>query len=221
MKLPRKKEEAIANRKLLKPQVERRRRERMNQSLESLKSLLFRRNQPQVNGRQRRVEKAEILEHTVVFLQSNAQLHRKKAVLGGGRQHTFQDGFSACLQRAAQFLGPAREEQHLGVALDASFAANFAASSADREVLAGNVNILPYTKSHASVQQKIVQRWKQRPHGHAFRMNMSASSQRAPLHPEYLRPGQQILRPNHQQTRMRSENLQNQSVSQALWRPWP
>ncbi|KAF0021928.1 hypothetical protein F2P81_016329 [Scophthalmus maximus] len=62
-------EDAKAQRKSLKPQVERRRRERMNRSLESLKTLLLQRQEET----QRRVEKSEILEHTVLFLQNTAK----------------------------------------------------------------------------------------------------------------------------------------------------
>ncbi|KAA8591851.1 hypothetical protein FQN60_017225 [Etheostoma spectabile] len=46
----------------------------MNRSLESLKTLLLQRQE----GTQRRVEKAEILEHTVVFLQNTAEGNRRE-----------------------------------------------------------------------------------------------------------------------------------------------
>ncbi|KAG5844785.1 hypothetical protein ANANG_G00166390 [Anguilla anguilla] len=90
-------------RKLLKPQVEKRRRERMNRSLESLRALLLQGSQHQALA-SRRVEKAEVLEHTVLFLQSAA--HRGAAE--GSQQQDFQDGFSTCLQRAARFLRDSR-----------------------------------------------------------------------------------------------------------------
>ncbi|XP_069571123.1 transcription factor HES-7-like [Brachyistius frenatus] len=108
-------EDAKAKRKSLKPEVERRRRERINRSLESLKVLLLYRQETQ-----RRVEKAEILEHTVLFLQNTI-----KRAGGGGQKHSFHDGFSTCVQRAAHFLGPQGESLRLGEALDASFAARF------------------------------------------------------------------------------------------------
>ncbi|KAM8825994.1 transcription factor HES-7.1-B-like [Synchiropus picturatus] len=87
------------DRKILKPQVEKRRRERMNRSLENLKTLLMLKEQSQ-----RRVEKAEILEQTVAFLHN----HHKRS---------FHDGFSSCLQRATRFLGPDGKD------LDSSMAA--------------------------------------------------------------------------------------------------
>ncbi|KAG7216494.1 hypothetical protein INR49_001980, partial [Caranx melampygus] len=135
MKLPQDAQDAKAQRKSLKPQVERRRRERMNRSLESLKTLLLQRQEET----QRRVEKAEILEHTVLFLQNTAKEDKTKAGGGrgggggggGGQKHSFQDGFSTCLQRAAQFLGPEGKGLWLGAALDASFAARFARSDSD------------------------------------------------------------------------------------------
>uniref|UniRef100_A0A665UFP8 Hairy and enhancer of split related-7 n=1 Tax=Echeneis naucrates TaxID=173247 RepID=A0A665UFP8_ECHNA len=124
MKLSQDSQDAKAQRKSLKPQVERRRRERMNRSLESLKTLLLQRQEET----RRRVEKAEILEHTVLFLQNTAKEDQARA---GGQKHSFQDGFSTCLQRAAQFLGPEGKGLWLGAALDASFAARFSRSDSD------------------------------------------------------------------------------------------
>ncbi|XP_074508803.1 uncharacterized protein LOC141778434 [Sebastes fasciatus] len=141
MKLLQDSEDSKAERKSLKPQVERRRRERMNRSLESLKTLLLQRQ----GGTQHRVEKAEILEHTVVFLQNTAEGDKTRAgggvgggggVVGGGgggggRKHSFQDGFSTCLQTTARFLGPEGKGLWLGAALDASLAARFPCSDSD------------------------------------------------------------------------------------------
>ncbi|KAK6305525.1 hypothetical protein J4Q44_G00243050 [Coregonus suidteri] len=107
------------DRKLLKPQVERRRRERMNHSLESLRTLLL--QGPLHQGvTQHRVEKAEILEHTVLFLQNTCDGDRKKAE-SGEQQHSFQEGFSGCLQRAARFLGHEGEGLQLEAALNTTF----------------------------------------------------------------------------------------------------
>ncbi|KAG7283363.1 hypothetical protein CRUP_000889 [Coryphaenoides rupestris] len=94
--------------------MERRRRERTNHSLERLRGLLLQEPQ-QPCGDQRRAEKAEVLERTVLFLQrfkiqdstmSSAEGPRSSrdgATAGG---HSFQDGFSACLEKATHFLGP-------------------------------------------------------------------------------------------------------------------
>uniref|UniRef100_G3PI62 BHLH domain-containing protein n=1 Tax=Gasterosteus aculeatus TaxID=69293 RepID=G3PI62_GASAC len=120
MKLLQASEDARANRRSLKPQVERRRRERMNRSLERLKALVIQ----QQEASPRRVEKAEILEHTVLFLQNSSERNQARADSGGGgQQQSFRDGFSTCLRRAAHFLGPEGKGLWLGAALDASLAA--------------------------------------------------------------------------------------------------
>ncbi|KAF1388366.1 hypothetical protein PFLUV_G00089440 [Perca fluviatilis] len=155
MKLLQDSEDAKAQRKSLKPQVERRRRERMNRSLESLKTLLLQRQE----ATQRRVEKAEILEHTVVFLQNTAERDQMRAGGGDGgggegggggggggggdQKHSFQDGFSTCLQRAAQFLGPEGKGLWLGAALDASFAARFPIQSRTLQASKEDVKLIP------------------------------------------------------------------------------
>ncbi|XP_077577214.1 hairy and enhancer of split related-7 [Stigmatopora nigra] len=116
MKLVQEADEANRDKKLLKSQVEKRRRERMNHSLERLRSMLMTQEpqqQQQQGSSQRRVEKTEILEHTVLFLHNS-----NKASTGAAPQrHPFQDGFHSCLQRAAHFLGP-----HGKSLLDASLA---------------------------------------------------------------------------------------------------
>ncbi|XP_062845290.1 hairy and enhancer of split related-7 [Trichomycterus rosablanca] len=92
------------DRKLMKPQVERRRRERMNRSLDNLRTLLLQGPEHQT-GSQRRVEKAEILEHTVLFLQTSmADAQKSKRQEESTEEHQFLDGFSTCLQKAVWFL---------------------------------------------------------------------------------------------------------------------
>ncbi|XP_019715197.1 transcription factor HES-7.1-A-like isoform X1 [Hippocampus comes] len=117
MKLMQEAEDPNRDRKLIKSQVEKRRRERMNHSLERLRCMLMQepQQQEQQGPAQRRVEKTEILEHTVLFL------HNTSKATNGQQppQHSFQDGFHTCLQRAAHFLGP--EGKSLWLALDTSF----------------------------------------------------------------------------------------------------
>nr|XP_046173023.1 transcription factor HES-7.1-like [Oncorhynchus gorbuscha] len=115
------KESREIDRMLLKPQVERRRRERMNHSLESLRTLLLQGPLHQ-DVTQRRVEKAEILKHTVLFLQNTGDGDRKKGE-DREKQHPFQDGFSGCLQRAAHFLGQEEEGLQLEAALNSTISA--------------------------------------------------------------------------------------------------
>ncbi|XP_056313093.1 hairy and enhancer of split related-7 isoform X2 [Danio aesculapii] len=100
MKILAQTEKIKMERKLLKPQVERRRRERMNRSLENLKLLLLQgpeHNQPN----QRRLEKAEILEYTVLFLQKANKANKEEE---GEEKSQFMEGFSSCLQKAARYL---------------------------------------------------------------------------------------------------------------------
>ncbi|KAL2094431.1 hypothetical protein ACEWY4_009150 [Coilia grayii] len=82
------------DRKLLKPQVERRRRERINRCLETLSKMLM-----QDRENQKSPEKAEILEHTVAFLRTNSSCDNKN-----GDHNNFHSGFSSCMQRASEFL---------------------------------------------------------------------------------------------------------------------
>ncbi|XP_051950156.1 hairy and enhancer of split related-7 [Xyrauchen texanus] len=103
MKLLGETENIKMDRKLLKPQVERRRRERMNRSLDNLRTLLM--QGPEHNSStQRRMEKAEILEYTVLFLQNSVTQAKKAKDEEGREKHQFIEGFSTCLQKAARFM---------------------------------------------------------------------------------------------------------------------
>uniref|UniRef100_A0A3B3RWY1 Hairy and enhancer of split related-7 n=2 Tax=Paramormyrops kingsleyae TaxID=1676925 RepID=A0A3B3RWY1_9TELE len=108
-------EDLKTTRKLLKPQVEKQRRERMNRSLEALRVLLLKDSQHQ--GKiSRRIEKAEILEETVLFLKKSSGKGSKV-----GEQQQVQDGFSACLQRAARFLHGSGAALHVDATLQSKF----------------------------------------------------------------------------------------------------
>ncbi|GLD53147.1 transcription factor HES-7-like isoform X1 [Lates japonicus] len=223
MKLLQDSEDAKAQRKSLKPQVERRRRERMNRSLESLKTLLLQRQEET----QRRVEKAEILEHTVLFLQNTAKGDETRAGGGGGGQkHSFQDGFSTCLQRAAQFLGPEGKGLWLGAALDASVASRFARSDSDsagvqrRTEASSSSSSLLLRKSSRSILRMLIHR-----SGHKLctpALNVSRCVQtRGGSHAQHhitTTPQQP-----HKVASRASKQIPSQShpVSQSLWRPWP
>nr|XP_019966198.1 PREDICTED: transcription factor HES-7.1-like [Paralichthys olivaceus] len=219
MKLHQDTEEAKLNRKSLKPQVERRRRERMNRSMESLKTLLLHKQEET----QRRVEKAEILEHTVLFLQSTARGDRLGC--GGGAQRlSFQDGASSCLQRAAQFLGPQGKGLWLGAALDASFAARVARSDPDptgvqrsTEVRSPTSSASPLLlrKSSVSTLRLLINRSRLcKPALNAAScVQNRVDSHRSPSAPQQT----------HTVTSRASKQSPSQSlpVSQSLWRPWP
>ncbi|XP_034465996.1 transcription factor HES-7.1-B-like [Hippoglossus hippoglossus] len=216
MKLHQESEDAKANRKSLKPQVERRRRERMNRSMESLKSLLLQKQE----DTQRRVEKAEILERTVLFLQSTARGDRLGC--GGGAQtHSFQDGVSSCLQRAAQFLGPQGKGLWPGAALDASFSARFARSDPEPTCVQSSTEVRSPTsstsplllrKSSVSTLRMLINRSRLcKPALNVVQTR--GESHRSPSTPPQL----------HKVASRATKQSPSQShpASQALWRPWP
>ncbi|XP_074540193.1 uncharacterized protein LOC141801147 [Halichoeres trimaculatus] len=218
MKLVQDSEDAKAIRKSLKPQVERRRRERMNHSLESLKTLLLQKQEVT----KRRVEKAEILEHTVLFLQNSA--HGEKARGedgGGGHKHSYQDGFSTCLEKAAQFFGPGGKGLWLGAAHDASFAAHFSRSVSDS---AAGIqcedhppsNSLLLRKSSRSILRSLIDRSGYRlctpPLKGSSCVNPCLVSPSSPQTPH-----QSLITTSRASTQ---SPPQSQSVHH-LWRPWP
>ncbi|KAJ8275464.1 hypothetical protein COCON_G00072160 [Conger conger] len=182
------------SRKLLKPQVEKRRRERMNRSLESLRALLLQGSQHQalLSGR---VEKAEVLEHSVLFLQSVG--HRGAAE--GRHQQDFQDGFSRCLQRAAHFLRDNREGA-------------LSSALSHRLTHPGQVPRAPISprSTHAQPKGQCAQLGVQncpcnQQHGAPLRNNP---------------PHQRTAHPNLPQ-RPHREALTPPTNSPSLWRPWP
>ncbi|XP_071757082.2 uncharacterized protein LOC139913050 [Centroberyx gerrardi] len=227
MKLLKETENATNDRKFFKSQMEKRRRERMNRSLESLRTMLLQEPQ-QPDGTQRRVEKAEILEHAVLLLHNTAEGDGRRAG-GGGQQHSFQDGFSTCLQRAAQFLGPEGKGLRLGAALDATFAARFARSDSvgvKAAAKARSSSSLPHMKSSQFSPQTMMQKSKHRLYVRAFSMKSLPHSHQLPVQHGYPRVPQQPQRPNQLEIRVeRRESGQTQSQSapgsQSLWRPWP
>ncbi|XP_044215800.1 uncharacterized protein LOC122987825 [Thunnus albacares] len=226
MKLIQEAEDGANDRKFIKSQVEKRRRERMNRSLECLRTMLLQQPQ-QPGGTQPRVEKTEILEHTVLFLQNTAKRDNRRAG-GEGRKHSFQDGFSTCLQKAAQFLGPEGKGLWLGAALDASFTARLTRSDSDsagvqRRSEAQFSSSLPHTKS---ILRMLRQKSKHRLHTRAFGVNSFAHPYQLPVQQGFPRVPQQPQR--HSQLDIRVErraskqsSSQSLPVSQTLWRPWP
>ncbi|XP_063786222.1 transcription factor HES-7.1-like [Pseudophryne corroboree] len=87
------------SRKILKPQVEKRRRERINSSLEKLRVLL---SQAMTSEKLKnpKIEKAEILEHTVEFLQSRMM----PSEVQEEHSQNFQSGFQRCLQTTVHLI---------------------------------------------------------------------------------------------------------------------
>ncbi|XP_077580436.1 transcription factor HES-2-like [Stigmatopora nigra] len=93
------KKEAIELRKTMKPLVEKRRRARINDSLNHLKDLIL-----PLTGKDKsrysKLEKADILEMTVTFLSdiSISHLQNKNST------DSYKEGYKACLQRASALL---------------------------------------------------------------------------------------------------------------------
>ncbi|XP_074540244.1 uncharacterized protein LOC141801182 [Halichoeres trimaculatus] len=226
MKLLQQREDATNDRKYIKSQVEKRRRERMNCSLERLRTMLV--QEPQhLAGTQNRVEKAEILEHTVLFLQKSAKEDTRAGARGGsrGRKHSFQDGVSTCLQKAAQFLGPEGKGLWLGATLDASFAARVSRTNSDsaaglqRRTVASSSSSLSHTKS---ILRMLRQKSKQSLHTGA----VSAHPYRLQAQQGFPRVSLQAQRQSQHETRVerrtgKQSPTQSHPVSQTLWRPWP
>ncbi|KAM6909893.1 hairy and enhancer of split related-7 [Xenentodon cancila] len=214
MKILQETDDATNNRKLLKSQVEKRRRERMNCSLEHLRTMLL--QEPQQIGAKHRVEKAEILEHTVVFLQKTAKENKTKA---GGEKHSFHDGFTTCLQRASQFLGPEGKGLWLGPALDATFSVRFAVSEPDSPgTQSQSSSSLQYTKSLLRMlrQKSRLQTQVFRLHSfpHPYQLPVLQSCPRVPQPQSQL--GTRAERPASKEG-----SPQSSPLSQTLWRPWP
>ncbi|KAK2845017.1 hypothetical protein Q5P01_011676 [Channa striata] len=194
-----------------KPLVERRRRQRMNRSLDALKSLLLQRQEES----QRRVEKAEILERAVLFLQDSAERDKTSAA-GLRRRLSFQDGVSACLQRAAHFLGPDWKDLGLGAALEASFAARPATSDCESAGVCSSSGSLRLGKSSRAVLRMLIHRsgyrWCPTGPNVASCVQTREGSSRSPTTSHQLH--KVASRANDQSP------AQSHPVIQCVWRPW-
>lgn len=171
-----------------------------------------------------RVEKAEILDHTVLFLQNTAK--GDKTTGGRGDQkRSFQDGFSTCLQTAAGFLGPEGKGSELGSALHAAFPARLARSHSQPEGLQSR-NFLPHAKFILRMlRQKSKLKLKQ--------AQARASGEKRLIRPYPLPLQQRFPRvPKQPQKQRESEiraergatkqsSAQSSPSSHTLWRPWP
>ncbi|KAL3974270.1 hypothetical protein ACER0C_022896 [Sarotherodon galilaeus] len=92
-----KRKEALELRKTMKPLMEKRRRARINESLNRLKSLIV-----PLTGRDQsrysKLEKADILEMTVRFLGDIPPANTKSSV------ENYREGYNACLKRVSALL---------------------------------------------------------------------------------------------------------------------
>ncbi|KAM9828123.1 transcription factor HES-2-like [Syngnathus typhle] len=92
-----KRKEALELRKTMKPLVEKRRRARINDSLNHLKDLIL-----PLTGKDKsrysKLEKADILEMTVRFLSDMPPVQNKNST------DSYKEGYKACLQRVSALL---------------------------------------------------------------------------------------------------------------------
>ncbi|XP_042334586.1 transcription factor HES-3 [Sceloporus undulatus] len=95
-------------RKVSKPLMEKKRRARINLSLEQLKALLEKHYSHQI--RKRKLEKADILELSVKYMKS-----LQHPAPGPARSTDYQAGFQSCIQGVRQFLLRSSEATGLGV----------------------------------------------------------------------------------------------------------
>ncbi|KAJ3597982.1 hypothetical protein NHX12_001497 [Muraenolepis orangiensis] len=215
-------EDATTDKKFVKSQMERRRRERMNSSLERLRSLLLQQGPQLPCGDQRRAEKAEVLEQTVLFLQSSAEGHR--------RRDGFQDGFTACLERATRFLqGPqGKGLQTAADTLDTTTLAGGRLARSDYACLKAVSSIT--LKQHKQVGSPT---HRSRTASHVCGVSLSLVSKRAfPARHERSTSKRASERTHHGtrspvQAAERTHQGTATSVTpppsafQSLWRPWP
>ena len=170
------------------------------------------------------MEKAEILQRTVLFLQSTARGDRLGC--GGGAQgHSFQDGVSSCLQRAAQFLGPQGNGLWPAAALGASFSARFARSDPEPTCVHSSTEVRSPTSSTSSSTSPLLLR---KSSVSTLRMLINRSRLCKPALSVVLTRGESHRSPStppqpHKVASRATKQSPSQShpASQALWRPWP
>lgn len=163
---------------------------------------------------QRRVEKAKILEHTVLFLQNTRD--KSRAENCGDCKNSFREGFSTCLQRATQFQGPEGKGLWLGAALDASLSACCSSSHCDSANVQERSEAQSYSSSlllrkSCRILQLLLHRSRYTPVLNVVRCTQNLI--------ECPRLTQHLL---HKVTSTVYKQClsQSQSVSQSLWRPW-
>ncbi|KAA0716278.1 Transcription factor HES-7.1-A HES-related protein 1-A [Triplophysa tibetana] len=206
------------DRKLLKPQVERRRRERMNRSLENLRALLLQ-GPEHTNPNQRRIEKAEILEYTVLFLQNSAAKNAKDEE--EKEKCKFMDGFSTCLEKAAGFLSEEGEARGFQGSVTATLCQRLKQPCVPAHirmpVKLQNSSRMKVPESHAQQHHR-----RQTP---ACKQGLSAAFRNIVLH--HNRFPHRSTEPNmpqcHENTHSaaRPTSQLQAPVIQPMWRPWP
>lgn len=169
-----------------------------------------------------RVEKAEILEHAVHFLQSISKEGLARADGGdGGQRHSFQDGISTCLQRAAQFLGPEGKDVWLGLDPSRFGRSDSDSSGAHRRTEGSSFSSPPNTKTilqmlkHKSNHRRQAGGLK----GRGFARPDGAAAEREL--PQVNQMQNQLLSRVETGQGSKQSLVQSLPVTQTLWRPWP
>ncbi|CAK6974163.1 hairy-related 5 [Scomber scombrus] len=109
-------------RRVSKPVMEKRRRERINHSLESLRLLMLEQTHDE-KLKNPKVEKAEILESVVHFLKTEKDIEKGHRATGRvskeqrptyARQHNYQEGMTSCLLRISHFIASKSQQPEEG-----------------------------------------------------------------------------------------------------------
>ncbi|KAF1384309.1 hypothetical protein PFLUV_G00117000 [Perca fluviatilis] len=191
-------------RRVSKPLMEKRRRERINHSLETLRLLMLD-NTHNEKLKNPKVEKAEILESVVNFLKTDKEVekgHRPtKRLLSREqrptsatrhRQHNYQDGMRSCLLRVSHFIATKSQELE--------------ETEGDGTVRASIA--LPEPQTHPSSPGNIQgQQAALSPHHHQHGISHPYTSQRTGLHCDT----RELL----------SSTAACTHITGPVWRPWP
>ncbi|KAI2664067.1 transcription factor HES- -A-like protein [Labeo rohita] len=202
------------DRKLLKPQVERRRRERMNRSLENLRALLLQ-GPEHNNPTQRRIEKAEILEYTVLFLQNSVAQAKKANDVEAAEKRQFMDGFSSCLQKAARFLSDEGKAHGLEGSVTATLCQRLTQPCVSSTTIRLPVRI--QNSSRRPVPDSNVQHHLQQ----SSLCKQGLPSACRTVVPHANRTAFRSTDSNTLHSTARSTSQHQTPVSQTVWRPWP
>ncbi|XP_030621429.1 hairy-related 5 [Chanos chanos] len=209
-------------RRVPKPLMEKRRRDRINHSLETLRVLLLE-NTHNEKLKNPKVEKAEILESVVHFLRAEQESGPQHLSLKGRkrnrtedheqelrspckRRQSYQDGMRTCLLRVSHFIASKGQELEEGVknssgGFQQSTLEHSACTNGDTSCVSS-----PYEGDLHPVQQLVT---------HIQPANPSAA-QRQPM----LSPGTPLCYPPIS-TKMGIIPNPSLVLKDSVWRPWP
>ncbi|XP_023852841.1 transcription factor HES-5-like [Salvelinus sp. IW2-2015] len=129
--------------KLRKPVVEKMRRDRINSSIEQLKTLL--KTELQAHQPNSKLEKADILETAVVYLKDNSMRPAASFNVASPVQ-SYAEGFTRCLEETLRFLS-AKKNQPTGSQQKLLNHFHRAQKLGDRVVLSPNRATVPHNSS--------------------------------------------------------------------------